>query len=644
MDYLVTQKIFWSYNDGEQFPYHYFTWEGMDGSQITSFLPTSYTYRADPQQVNEVWQNRVQKRNLDSFLFPFGYGDGGGGPSRDYVEHAIRQKDLEGGVKFKMTSPQEFFEEMDAKGGPVNRYVGELYFSAHRGTYTSQAAIKMLNRKSELMLREMEFWSSLAQLKGASYDLARADKLWKNLLSMQFHDILPGSSIARVYEEAEPVHQDVQAQTAEMLVSAMDVLAAEDAAAFTVANSLSFARKALIDVPESFAKGAVTAEGEAVAVGEVDGQLKAYVELPAAGVISIMPAQNEIKAPAVTLTETENTFVMENSRVKAVVNDKGELTSFVLKESGREFVSGKANQFRLFKDVPRLYDAWDIDSNYVQQEVEAAQDVCVKAVCDGLAAVLEVTGTISESTFVQRITLAADSNRVEFDTRVDWKELHRLLKVSFPVSVYSENAINEIQFGYIQRPTHRSRAYEKDRFEVCNHRYSALCDNTHGAAVLNDCKYGISANDNAMELTLLRAPSSPAMRADNRVHRFTYAFTAWEGSFRDADVVRQGYELNVQPVVVPGKTERFSAVNIDQENIILDTMKPAEDGSNDIVLRFYEAKKGAVSAKIRLNIPAKRITLCDMVENELEELCVNDDCVNLDFKAFEVKTIRCHMA
>ena len=180
--YLVTQKIFWSYNDGEPFPYHYFTWRGMDGSEVTSFLPTSYTYRTDPKEINDVWKNRVQARDLDAFLFPFGYGDGGGGPARDHVEYALRQKDIEGGVKVKMAGPLEFFEDMEKLGGPKNTYVGELYFSAHRGTYSSQADIKKNNRKSELMLREMEMWACAASLRGWTYPIEQADGLWKTLL------------------------------------------------------------------------------------------------------------------------------------------------------------------------------------------------------------------------------------------------------------------------------------------------------------------------------------------------------------------------------------------------------------------------------------------------------------------------------
>ena len=192
----------------------------------------------------------------------------------------------------------------------------------------------------------------------------------------------------------------------------------------------------------------------------------------------------------------------------------------------------------------------------------------------------------------------------------------------------------------MERPTHRSKLYDKDRFEVCNHRYSALCDGSHGAAVINDCKYGISMNGNALELTLLRASATPEMRADNEIHTFTYAFTAWEGSFADCDVVRQGYELNVKPPVTTGSRKRFSAVEIAKENVILDTMKPAEDGSGDIILRLYESKKAAVETKVCLQFGSDRAYLCDMLENVIEELSVTDGAVILQFRAFEIKTIR----
>ena len=322
-----------------------------------------------------------------------------------------------------------------------------------------------------------------------------------------------------------------------------------------------------------------------------------------------------------------------------MVNDRGEVVSFVLKSSGREFAAEPMNRFRLYKDVPRLFDAWDIDSNYIHQEIEALREAKVEVVSEGLEGVLKVSGRIGNSSLVQYIRLEAEGTRLNFDTQIDWKELHRLLKACFPVNVYAENGINEIQFGYMERPAHRSRPYDKDRFEVCNHHYSAFCDGVHGAAVLNDSKYGISMNGNALELSLLRASACPEMQADNRVHHFTYGFTAWEGSFADSDVVRQGYELNVKPEIYAGALETFSAAEIDQANVILDTMKPAEDGSGDVILRLYESKKAAVTAKVRCAL-GSRAYLCDMLENVREEIPVENGEMTLAFGAFEVKTVR----
>ena len=666
--YLVTQKIFWSYNEGEQFPYHYFTWQGMDGSQIVSFLPTSYTYRTDPIEANRIWKERTQLQDLDAFLMPYGYGDGGGGPARDYVEYAKRQEDLEGSVKVKMAGPAEFFHDMEEQGGPVNTYVGELYFSAHRGTYTSQAMIKQNNRLSELAMREMEMWSCLAMNKGMEYQLSRADALWKEVLLHQFHDILPGSSIARVYVEAEKAHKEIQKGAAEMKEKAFAALTdPSDEQAVTVFNSLSFERTALVELPERFSGGARTLEGLPVPVqsaeeGESAGNpggyaVKALVTIPSCGGVSLIPAEAgnacgeagvvlaeagksaPVSAEQVTVRKQGESFVMENNRVKAVVNDRGEVVSFVLKSSGREFAAEPMNRFRLYKDVPRLFDAWDIDSNYIHQEIEALREAKVEVVSEGLEGVLKVSGRIGNSSLVQYIRLEAEGTRLNFDTQIDWKELHRLLKACFPVNVYAENGINEIQFGYMERPAHRSRPYDKDRFEVCNHHYSAFCDGVHGAAVLNDSKYGISMNGNALELSLLRASACPEMQADNRVHHFTYGFTAWEGSFADSDVVRQGYELNVKPEIYAGALETFSAAEIDQANVILDTMKPAEDGSGDVILRLYESKKAAVTAKVRCAL-GSRAYLCDMLENVREEMPVETGEMTLAFGAFEVKTVR----
>ncbi len=637
--YLVTQKIFWSYNEGDQFPYHYFTWQGADGSEVVSFLPTSYTYRTDPSEICAAWKGRAQKRDLDASLLPSGYGDGGGGPCRDHIEYLKREGDLEGMPRIRNESPVVFFEDMEKKGGPKHTYVGELYFSAHRGVYTSQAAIKKGNRKAELALREAEMWGVMAMLNGAEYPLQRMDAAWKKLLLNHFHDILPGSSIGKVYEDARRDHIWIQDEANAVKMDAMKALTKGEGV--TVFNSLSFDRTGLVYLPDEYAAGAVTTDGEAVPTQKTENGVLAHVTVPSMGAVSLLPASESVEAEISCAELKDNGAVLENEIVRVVLNERGEVTSFIDKETGREFADGAMNRLLMYKDVPRLFDAWDIDSNYILQPVELNEPVTLTVKeAEGLRAVIHLERKVLSSTFSQDIVLEAGSRRLDFVTTVDWNELHRLLKVAFPVNVQATEGINEIQFGYMNRPTHRSRLYDSDRFEVCNQRYSALCDHSHGAAVLNDCKYGISMNGNELQLTLLRAAASPEMRADNGVHTFTYAFTTWEGSFIDSPVVDEAYDLNVPLQVAPGTCEGFSAFFVDEPNVFIDTVKPAEDGSGDVILRLYESKKADTSCTLGINIPVGKVWACDMLENKLEELEVEEDCVSLHFHTFEVKTLR----
>ncbi len=637
--YLVTQKIFWSYNEGDTFPYHYFTWQGADGSRIDTFLPTSYTYRTDPKELCEAWAKRVQKRGLEAFLLPFGYGDGGGGPCRDHIEYALRARDIEGAPKVRMASPTRFFEMMEAEGGPRHTYVGELYFSAHRGVYTSQADVKRGNRKSELALREAEFWGALAAATGFAYPLPQMDAAWKKLLLNQFHDILPGSSIARVNEETRRDHQWIIAEAESVLAEAQQALAKGDGV--TVYNSLSFERQEIVSLPANFAEGAQTLEGTPVAVQNASGGVLALVSVPPCGAVSLIPARRLAQGPRAEARLTDTGAVLENPLVRVELNDRAEITSYVDKRTGREFAAEPMNRLLMYKDVPRLFDAWDIDSNYALQPVDIDGPAKLSLREEGgLRAVLSMERKILDSVFTQEIVLEAGAGRVDFKTHVGWHELHRLLKVSFPVRVEATEALNEIQFGYLTRPTHRSRSYDTDRFEVCQQRYSALCDQTHGAAVLNDCKYGISQNGSALQLTLLRAAASPEMRADNGEHDFTYAFTAWEGTFMDSPVVREAYALNIPLGLSSGSLAAFSAFSLDKENVFIDTVKPAEDGGGDIILRLYEAKKGDTSCRLKVDIPAADLWECDMLENSLAELVPEDGHIPLHFRPFEVKTLR----
>lgn len=634
--YLVTQKIFWSYNEGDPFPYHYFTWKGMDGSTVTSFLPTSYTYRTDPKELCGVWRSRVQKRHLDDFLIPFGYGDGGGGPCRDHIEFALRERDLEGMPRVEMMSPVDFFHELEDQGGPVNTWDGELYFNAHRGTYTTQAAVKKNNRLSEFALHHMELWGALASLNGCAYDMQAAERLWKMLLLHQFHDILPGSSIARVYEEANSAHMRLQCEANAISMAARQaLLQGEDGV--TLFNGLGFARREVISLPQSFAHGATTAEGERIPV--CDGE--ALVDVPAMGAVSLLPAQDAPHAPEVWAEHVPGGILLKNSRIALMLDEQARVLSYTL--DGREMTCGRPmNVMRMYKDVPRIFDAWDIDSNYREQENETARADCIQIVhASGLSASVYWSGTIGSSRIEQTITVRAESPVVEFDTSVDWHELHRLLKVEFPVDVRAENAIHEIQFGFVERPTHRSRGFDAQRFEVCNHRYTALCDNGHGCAVINDCKYGVGVEENSIELTLLRAAASPEMASDQGKQHFRYGFIAWTGSFADAPIVRQALAFNDPIRVENGKRMRFSAFGTDSSNVLIDTVKLADDGSGDLIIRLYESKKADTMVHLLTDLPVRSLTPCSMLEDDKGETLAIDSALHM--KPFEIKTFRVKM-
>lgn len=638
--YLVTQKIFWSYNEGDQFPYHYFTWQGADGSKIDTFLPTSYTYRTDPKEIVETWKKRVQKRGLDAFLLPYGYGDGGAGPCRDYIEEVEREKNLEGMPKLRHASPLTFFHDMEKAGGPQHTYVGELYFSAHRGVYTTQAAIKRGNRKSELALREAEVWGALAAARGFSYPLEKMNDSWKLLLLNQFHDILPGSSIARVYVEARAQHKEIIKSADSVCMDAAKSLV-KRGKGVTIFNSLSFPRGAVVSLPDEFREGAGTRDGQAVPTQATENGVLAYVVLPPVGSLTLVPQKAQSAYKAVKAKLNKKSAMLENELVKATLNEKGEVISFINKLDGRDYAGGSMNRFLMYKDVPRKFDAWDIDSNYELQPVDIDEPVklTVKE-AGGLRAVIHLERKLLHSTLSQDIVLDYGSARLDFVTHCEWAETHRLLKVAFPVNVQATEGINEIQFGYMTRPTHRSRLYDSDRFEVCNQRYSALCDQGKGAALLNDCKFGISMHDSELRLTLLRGGASPEMSSDQGPHDFTYSFLAWDGSFLDSPVVRCAYEVNVAPVSVKGLAEDFSAFELDAGNVFIDTLKPAQDGSGDLIVRLYESKKADTACRLSVKLPAVSVSLCDMLENVKEELPMKDGQVDLRFGTFEVKTLR----
>ncbi len=625
-----TQKIFWAYGGGDPFPYNEFIWQGIDGSEITAHIFHGYGYETSPAHLVEAWRGRAQQQETDSLMLPFGWGDGGGGPTREHVEFVRRARDLEGAPRVRMASPATFFEALDARGGPKRRYVGELYFQAHRGTYTSQARTKRNNRRSELSLREAEFWGNLARaLADFDLPLATLDAAWKTVLLNQFHDILPGSSIARVYAEAEQQHAAVIA-TAEGLARAAAERLVQPAPALTVFNSLSWARTALVALPESLAE----APGQ-----RFEGRTWVEVEVPACGWASFTAEDFAPLEPSVLRAGPR---LLENALLRVEFNDAGEIVSLLDKEAERELAAGPCNVFHLYKDVPGRFDAWDIDSMVKDAPVPLSREAHIEVLAEGpLFAALRVTRPLHDSTLTQVIRLRRNSRRLEFETVVDWRERHKLLKVAFPVTIHADEALHEIQFGHLRRPTHASRPFDADRFEVSAHKWSALVEEGRGVALLNDCKYGLDVTGNTFNLTLLKAAMAPDMRADLGEQRFTYALYAWNGSFFESDVICEAYELNVPVTAVEGTAGAArSLFTFSAPNVILETVKPAEDGSADIMLRLYEAKRTATRCVLEVGLPVASVIQTNMLEEPESALSCEEGRVVLEFRPFEIKTLR----
>jgi len=643
IDYFSTQKIFWSYSGGYQFPYNWFWWEGLDGSRVLTYIHNDYNSQTKPQHTLARWHERVQKDGWHKArLMPFGWGDGGGGPTRKHLEYLRRQEDCQGLPKCRQEAPAVFFDAMmrspDRRKLPV--WAGELYFQAHRGTYTSQARTKKANRLSEFGLREAELWGAASTwLADAAYPLTRVDQLWKDVLLCQFHDIIPGSSIHRVYEEAEAMLAAVIRDSRAIADKARSALARKASGAITVFNALSWEREALIELPAGFA-GAQDAAGQALPVQVIEGRTLARTpKLPACGWLTLRKAAPA--APALSAVRATRQS-LENELVKLTLNAAGEITSIRDLTCDREMAAGPCNAFKLYKDVPSWFDAWDIDSPYKFQPVALDAKARIDVVANGpLVATLRVTRQINESELTQEISVHAGSPRVEFRTRINWQEKHKLLKVNFPVTVHSEDALHEIQFGHVRRPTHDSMEYDAARFEVCNNKWTALTEEGRGAAVLNDCKYGVSVEGNSINLTLLRAPLAPDMTADRGVQTFAYAFQCWNNAaFRDAGIVQSGYDFNIPATVHPGNGGTASLFAVDAPNVIIETVKLAEDGSGDVIVRLYEAMRTATTCTLTCALPAQRVTVVNMLEEKQGVARLKDGRAALDLRPFEIRTLR----
>lgn len=633
VDYFATAKIFWTYNGGDPFPYHYFDWKGIDGTSVRSFLHMDYSSYTTAEALMKKWRTRRVQQGMKSMLVAVGYGDGGGGACRDHIENVRLLHDCEGVPRISFEHPAAFFEQAEKEYRAVPEYVGELYFQAHRGTYTSQAKVKRGNRRCEMALREAEMWAAIAQVqRGVQYPKQELEAEWKQLLTNQMHDILPGSCIHRVYERVLPELEQVRASAARIVQNSTAALT-EPADALTVFNSLSWQRSAWVKLPDGWT-AACGAEGEKFPVQREKDGLYAQVTVPSCASRTLYPAAASPRQQTeVRITPT----CMENSCLRVLLNERGELVSVFDKETQTEWAAGPLNALHLYQDTPSHYEAWDLESMRREIPLPESAQITVEA-AGPLFGELRVERRLNDSVLTQWIRLEKDSREIIFRTRIDWRETQKMLKAAFPVNISAEELHSEIQYGYVKRPNHSSRAFDTDRFEVCNHKWSALLEQERGCGVLNDCKYGISCTGSTMELTLLKSAIFPDETADKGVQEFTYAFLFWNTPFARSGIVQRAYELNTAVTLAAGAAQTGSRFTVSDPTVVIDCVKIAEDNPNAVVVRAYESMGSRKKVCIKTDLPVVSCFAANMLEEKQEQLPLQQGELMAEFGPFEVKT------
>lgn len=664
MKYFMTTKISW--NQYNHFPYDTFLWKGIDGSEIfTHFITTPedgswfYTYNGhmDPEEVTGVWKNYKDKDKNHELLIAFGWGDGGGGPTREMLEQSRVMKNIPGIPKVEITSAEGYFEKIyeHTDHEKLGKWDGELYFELHRGTYTSQAANKRYNRKTEILLHDIEAMSVLAGLStGYAWPKKELDEIWERVLLNQFHDILPGSSIRQVYEDTAKDYEAIAQKGGGLLDAAVSVLrrtveVKDDSA--ILYNMTGYRRSDYVRIPygERIHKDTVLLgeEGPLAVSPGADGLYVHVDGIPAYGykTLKIGGADEAVTAQGEAMRATQDG--VETPYYRMTFNGNGEIESLYDRENRRQIDCGRPmNVFAAFEDKPQRFDAWDVDVYYKEKPYAPFALKSREVIREGQRLIVRQTWSFNRSSLSQDMILYERSRRIDFETTVDWKEEQVFLKAYFPVDIHAVEATYEIQFGNIKRPTHTNTEWDFARFEVSGHRWADLSEGDYGVAILNDCKYGYDIHENVLGLSLIKSAVRPDETADRKVHHFTYSLYPHAGDVEHSDVQQEAVNLN-QPVLVDvaegaGQGAAFlqdGLVRTDCGHILIDTVKRAEDGDG-IVVRLYEYRNRKGRANLTFGRPVKKVTETNLCEEGGEEVSVKDGGISFDIGCYEIKTFR----
>ncbi|MHA0856844.1 alpha-mannosidase [Paenibacillus sp. CMAA1364] len=670
IQYFMTTKLGW--NDTNVFPYDLFHWVGIDGTPMLSFLNHGVNENTLPKDVHDHWQSFREKAKHNEQMLLYGHGDGGGGATREMLEYIDRAELMVGQPASKYSNAADFFTGITEASPQLPEWHGDLYLELHRGTYTTHGRNKLNNRKSEILYREAEMWNTLAAPEMEPQQKLEVSQSlhdgWKLILLNQFHDIIPGSAITESYVTSMKEYAEIYEHGNKGLAQGLEVLAGQvntegEGTPYIIFNSLGWSRDAVIEIAnEGELTGQAAYDGEGIRLdmditaNEAEAKTTVWIRVPnvpALGYKTIWLRNVDEKGStasvhAGTQCEVSLKKEWETEFYSIRFNNRGEIVSLFDKTANRETIkSGEiANRLHFFHDRPTLWDAWDIDTRYEEQPAGDAELLEMKLLSSGtIQDVLRFRWKLNQSEITQDMILYHHDQRIDFKTKVSWNESHKLLKVGFPVDVVTDKATYEIPFGTLERPTHRNTSWEQAQYEVCGHRFADVSERGYGVSLLNDSKYGYDIQGSTIRLSLLRAPKWPDLTADLGEHEFTYSLYPHMEDWREAHTLRKAAELNHAPVVVESKLKQGALPSMQSliqflgQHVILDTVKPSEDGTGSI-LRFYESTGGRESVELNWPQSCSDIFVSNALEQEIDKIEHEDGRIELQFAPYEIKTIK----
>lgn len=599
IDYFMTIKLSW--NEHNKFPLSTFNWTGLDDSEVIVHMPPEGTYNSNcyPTGNKKAHDDYSEKNNINEALLVYGAGDGGGGPGEGHLEVLTRQKSVDGLAKVKFSKAIDFFDRLKEKKDSLQNYKGELYLEKHQGTYTTQSNNKKYNRKLENALHDLEFIASSITKKGYKYPKDEITKIWKEVLLYQFHDIIPGSSIKRVYDESVVRYKELLEQVLAYRDEALSFIA--DGEKNTVINTTAFNREEYIKSNNAWYLAKVDAYSSNT-VEKLDG--------------------------SANLTASENDI--ENNLFKVTFSKNGEIISLIDKTTGKETVGKYLNRLAVYQDKKLHYNAWDIDINYTKKKPSTFKLIKHENIIDKYRVLRRNTYRYNNSTIIQDVVLTEGRPYVDFETHVSWFETHKMLRAEFVPSTFSDKVLCDIQFGNLLRNTGTTNKLDWAQFEICAHKYVDVSDNGYGVAMLSESKYGWRVKDGLISLNLLRSPVYPDPNADRGEHHFKYAFMPHAGDAYESEVIKQAYLYNMPLVATRNNVVISSPMSFDASNIIIETIKPSEN-SKGIIVRAYECQGKETTTVMTSSFT--KISETDMLENVIAK--TTEEII---FKPYEIKT------